>query len=111
MYTDRIERIELSNGQIVEVLRNRKDAIEFIRDCYVENKDYLDDDSSLYVEYKDGSHYYLSGSCEEGKFKRTGIKTVIEDNPCTYTVYGKWVLIKTDDNEDDKNCCYVIAAM
>ena len=108
MYIERMKSIELSNGQIVEVIKNLKDAIEFIKDCYVENKDYLDDDSSLYVESKDGSYYYLSESEEKGKFKRTGIKTVIEDNPCTYTVYGKWKAIKTDDNEDDETCCYII---
>jgi len=108
MYIDRIKSIELSNGQIVEVLKNLKDTIEFIKDCYIENKDYLDDDSSLYVEYKDGSYYYLSGACEEGKFKKTGIKTVIEDNPCTYTVYGAWKAVKTDDNDDEENCCYII---
>ena len=111
MYIERMKSIELSNGQIVEILKNLKDAIEFMKDCYIENKEYLDDDSSLYVEYKDGSYYYLSREIEKGKFKRTGIKSVVESNSATYTVYGSWKAIKTDTDDNDEDCCYLIEAV
>lgn len=85
-----------------------KDALEFIMDNYINNKDFLDSESRLYIEYKDGSYYYLSLGIEEGKFKKTGIKSVLEDNPGTYVVYGKWEAVKTDSSDNDENCTYII---
>lgn len=100
--------IELANGQLIDIMENLKEVKKFIDDAYINNREYLDDDSSLYVEYKDGSHYYLHGADEEGAYKKTGIKTVIEDNPCTYTVYGDYELVKVDENEDDENCTWLV---
>lgn len=68
----------------------RRGILTYIMDNYINNKDYMSDDMTLYVEYNDGSTYYLSNNYEEGKFKKNGIKRVIEDNGSTYSVYGDW---------------------
>lgn len=68
----------------------RRGILTYIMDNYINNKDYMSDDMTLYIEYNDGSTYYLSNSYEDGKFKKNGIKRVIEDNGSTYSVYGDW---------------------
>ena len=84
---------EIENGfgniQYIEEY-DLKGIKEVIKDNYIENKDYVDDDMFLFIRYKDGSTYVMDGSGEEGKFKWNGIKTVIEDNGSTYSVYGDW---------------------
>lgn len=103
-----MKQIELANGQIIEEYESIKEIKQLIEWNYVNNKEFLDDDSSLYIEYKDGSTYYLSGANEEGIYKKTGIKTVIESNPCTYSVYGEYKLVKTDTEDDDINCAWLV---
>ena len=106
-----MKEIALANGQMVQVITNAKEAIEYIIDCYIENKDYLTDDQALYIEYKDGSSYILTASWEEGKFKRTGIKTMIEDNETCYVVYGKFQTVKMDEELDDTMSCFKVEAV
>lgn len=66
-----------------------KEVINLIMDNYINNKDYLDEEQYVSIEYKDGSSYTLYGNGEEiGKFKKSGIVKVIEDNGNTYSVYG-----------------------
>ena len=72
-----------------------------IMDCYIDNKDFIDDDFSIYIQYKDGSFYYLSGATEEGKFRKTGIETVIESNPATTSLYGKYRIYNIDDIDEE----------
>lgn len=100
--------IELVNGQIIEEYSSIKEIRQYIEDSYINNKDFLDGDSSLWIEYKDGSIYYICGTEEEGTYKKTGIKTVVESNPSTYSVYGSYQLIKTDPNDDDENCAWLV---
>lgn len=103
-----IKQKELANGQIIEEYTSLKEIKSYIEDCYINNKDFLDDESSLYIEYKDGSTYSICVYEEEGKYKRTGIKTVIEDNPSTYAVYGDYKLVKTDSNDNDMECAWLV---
>ena len=69
-----------------------KEIIQLIMDSYINNMDYITDDMSLYVEYKDGKYFQICGGNVYGntKFKKTGIKRVIEDNGSTYSVYGPY---------------------
>ena len=102
-----MKTIILENGQIIEKL-TLKEALTMIYDCYINNKDFLTDDFSLYIKYKNGTEYYISATDEIGKFKKTGIETVIENNPCTYQVYGLYQLVKVDESEDDENCTWLV---
>ena len=96
------------NGQCIEVFTSLKEALVMVYDQYINNKEWLDDDFSLCIEYKNGSFYFLNDQDEDGKFKKTGIKTIIESNPNTYQVYGDYEIIKTDTEEDDENCTWIV---
>ena len=65
----------------------------------INNKEYMSDDMTLYIEYKDGSTYYLGGSFDDGKFKKTGIKNVIiRDNKDTYRTVDVQDWITNDES-------------
>ena len=87
--------------QYFDIFDSRKEAIAFIMDSYINNKEWIDDDFSLYIEYNDGSCYYLSGTVEDGKFKKTGIKTIIESNPSSFSLYGEYRIYNTDNTEEE----------
>ncbi len=91
--------ITTKGGQYIEVYESLKEMKSLIMDTYINNKDYIAD-STIYIEYKDGSMYYLSATEEEGKFKKTGIKTVIESNPSTFSVYGDYIIYNIDDVDE-----------
>lgn len=95
-----MKTIETKGGMIFEVYESLKEIKSMIMDCYIDNKDFIDDDFALYIEYKDGSFYYLSGATEEGKFKKTGIATVIESNPATTSLYGNYRIYNIDDTAE-----------
>ena len=84
-----MKTIETKGGMIFEVIESLKEIKSYIMDGYIDNKEFLDDDFALYIRYKDGSEYYLCGAVEDGRFKKTGIETVIESNPSSYIIYGK----------------------
>ena len=77
------------NCKIIIEKYTLKEIIDLIMDNYINNKDYLVEEQYVFIEYKDGSSYILYGDGEEiGKFKKTGIAKVIEDNGWTYSIYG-----------------------
>ena len=77
------------NYQLIIEKYTLKEIINLIMDNYINNKNYLDEAQYVSIKYKDDSSYILYGDGEEiGKFKKTGIAKVIEDNGCTYSVYG-----------------------
>ena len=45
---------------------------------------------SIYVEYKDGSHYSNIDGDEYGKFKKINIKGIILDDGYCYYVFGNY---------------------
>lgn len=96
-----MKTIETQKSQQIFEICTLKEIMEYMMDCYITNKDFLDDDSSLYVEYKDGSNYYISGTVEEGRFKKSGIKTVIESNPCSFVLYGAYRIFNMDDTDEE----------
>lgn len=95
-----MKTIETKGGMIFEVYESLKEIKSMIMDNYINNKDFIDDDFALYIQYKDGSFYHLIGATESGKFKKTGIETVIESNPCTTSVYGKYRIYNIDNTEE-----------
>lgn len=96
-----MKTIETKGGMIFEVMTSRKEILSYIMDCYINNKDFIDDDFSLYIQYKDGSSYYIGGNDEEGKFRKTGIETVVESNPATTVLYGNYKIYNIDDIEEE----------
>lgn len=95
-----MKTIETKGGMIFEVVESLKEIKSYIMDCYIANKEFLDDDSTLYIRYKDGSDYYLSGQNEDGKFKKTGIETVIESNASTTVLYGNYNIYNIDNTSE-----------
>ena len=93
-----MKTITTKGGQIFEI-ETLKGIIPYVMDCYINNKEWLDDDFSLYIEYKDGSFYYISGAEESGKFRKNGIKTIVESNPSTFILYGDFRIYNIDDVE------------
>lgn len=77
---------------IVEEFENLKEAKDMINDCFINNREYISEDDSLYVLYKDGSSYILTSSIEMGIYKKTNIKSIVIDNGNTYQVYGDYYL-------------------
>ena len=77
---------------IVEEFENLKEAKGMINDCFINNREYIGEDDSLYILYKDGSSYILTSNIEMGTYKKTNIKAVIIDNGNTYQVYGNYNL-------------------
>lgn len=96
-----MKTIETKGGMIFEIAESLKEIKSVIMDCYIDNKDFIDDDFALFIRYKDGSSYYLGGNDEEGKFKKTGIEAVIESNPATTTLYGNYRIYNIDNIEEE----------
>ena len=96
-----MKTIETKGGMIFEVIESLKEIKAYIMDGYIDNKEFLDDDFALYIRYKDGSEYYLCGATEDGRFKKTGIETVIESNPSSYIIYGKYRIYNIDDIDEE----------
>ena len=109
-----MKTIETKIGQVFEIWENRKEAIHDIVDIIdgirfaIETNQRTDE--TLYIRYKDGSHYFIGEEGEEGKFRKTNIETIIDENPCTTMVYGKYRIYNIDDidetyspeNDDDE---------
>lgn len=98
-----MKTIETKGGMIFEVCESLNEVKSYIMDAYINNKEFIDDDFSLYIRYKDGSEYYLSGATEDGKFKKTGIETVVESNPATCVIYGNYRIYNLDDIDETYN--------
>ena len=81
-----VERYSISEG-----IKLALETIESIEYC--ENAGYKYIDSSVYVLYKDGSEYFNGEGGDDGKFRRTGIKTIIIDcEGCCYQIAGKYTV-------------------
>lgn len=95
-----MKTIETKGGQIFEIFETLKEAKGMIQDCFTENMDSVSDDESLWVQYKDGSHFHVSGAYVEGEYKKTGIETVIISNTSTNQAYGNFQIYNMDDTEE-----------
>lgn len=89
------------SGQVFEFWNSRAEALHDVVDIIegiefsMTRYKYLDE--SLWIEYKDGSHYYLGELGEEGKFKKIGISCIIYENENTTVVWGDYVIYNMDN--------------
>ena len=96
--------IETLSGQTFEIWTSRAEALHdvenFIEGIYGQLDYYGTSYDSLWIQYNDGSHYYLGDQGEEGKFRKTGISCIIEENEATTMLYGKYVIYNMDDMDE-----------
>ncbi len=94
--------IEKENGQIFEIVTSQKEAKEIIKDIVsdaVIDGAWIDDDSSLYIVYKDGSEAIFIHDFDVPKLRLTGIATMHYRNPVTDCFYNG--TIKRNEKYED----------
>ena len=70
----------------------RKEILDYMKE-YIENLsyDWFDgSDSSFNILYKDGSSDSVNIDYDGHKVKKTNIKSIVYDNPCTSMVFGHY---------------------
>ena len=89
------ERTYTRNGSefIVEEL-TRKEFVEGALGTIEAVEEYGSDDDTLWVEYKDGTHYSC-GYGPDGTFRKTGIEWGLISNGSTQQVFGAY---EVDEN-------------
>ena len=75
-------------SEIRDVLTFVDEARENLLDTAVSNEE----ETSVYIIYKDGSIYFKTLDEEEGKFKRYGIKAAVIETAYEYTVFGDFAI-------------------
>lgn len=97
-----MKTLTTKSGQIFEITHSQKEFRDF--SCAYWNRQHgypLDEDTFLYILYKDGSSYYLSYDAEEGVFKSYNILGMMESNAATYVIYGSFRIYNMDDIEEE----------
>ena len=88
-----MKTIITKGGQYFEIWESRKEALKDVVEniMWLDDTEYWDGDSTLYIGYKDGTYFYVD-DCgnREGKFKKTGITSIIFSNGCTTAVDGEY---------------------
>ena len=78
---------------VVETKR-QKDILDILDECLENAKqygwDYIFEDMSFYIEYKDGKTYEAGSCWEDGVYKKKNIKRIIHENPMDTMVYGDY---------------------
>lgn len=95
-----MKTIETKGGMIFEIWESRKEALYDIEMLDMDLDFYGWEDDSLYVEYKDGSFFYIGGGEIEGKLKKNNIKAIIYSNPSTTCLFGEYRIYNIDDIEE-----------
>lgn len=80
-------------SEIRDVLTFVDEARENLLDTTVSNEE----ETSVYIIYKDGSIYFKTLDEEEGKFKRYGIKAAVIETAYEYTVFGDFAVTDNGD--------------
>lgn len=80
-------------SEIRDVLTFVDEARENLLDTAVSNEE----ETSVYIIYKDGSIYFKTLDEEEGKFKRYGIKAAVIETIYEYTVFGDFAVTDNGD--------------
>ena len=86
-------------SEIRDVLRFVDEARENLLDTAVSNEE----ETSVYIIYKDGSIYFKTLDEEEGKFKRYGIKAAVIETAYEYTVFGDFAVTDNGDISIEEN--------
>lgn len=84
-------RIEKENGQIFEVY-NKKEFIQLVKDLAPVDKIWTDDDSSLEIEYADGTECSWATGDSFKKVKLSKIKSGAYHNPSTIACFNKKII-------------------
>ena len=78
-----MKTIITKGGQYFEIWESRKEALKDVIEniMWLDDTEYWDGDTTLYIGYKDGTCFYVD-DCgnREGKFKKTGITSDIQLN-------------------------------
>ena len=86
-------------SEIRDVLTFVDEARENLLDTAVSNEE----ETSVYIIYKDGSIYFKTLDEEEGKFKRYGIKAAVIETAYEYTVFGDFAVTDNGDISIEEN--------
>lgn len=93
-----MKTLTTKGGQIFEIFENLSEAKRTINDDYLNNMDYISEDDTLFIKYKDGSIFSIF-DVVEGTYKKTGIETVILSNGSTTQIYGNYRIYNMDDTD------------
>jgi hypothetical protein len=92
----------VKNGQIFEIVTSQKEAKEIIKDIVSDavcNGEWLDDESSLEIRYKDGTEILFIEGFPLPKLRLTGIAAIHWKNPVTDCFYNG--TIKRNEKYED----------
>lgn len=84
--------IENIDCQITVEFASRKEILSWM-DEYIENHsyDWFDgSDQTFNILYNDGTTDFINEEYDGHKVKRTGISSIVYDNPCTSMVFGNY---------------------
>ena len=93
------------SGQVFEQWECRAEAIHDVLNIIHDMKLAIQlcghtNNDSLWVQYKDRSHYSLGYDEENNKFKKTNISSIIYTNENTTCIFGNTVLYNMDDIDE-----------
>jgi hypothetical protein len=97
-----MKTIETKGRQYIEVWDSRKEALKDVIDILESaNNNCWDSDCTLFISYNDGTCFFIDDFGDrEGKFKKTGIATIIYSNACTTAVFGDYEIYNIDDIDE-----------
>lgn len=85
---------DFEEKSIVWETKRQKDILdildEMIENAEIYGWDYMFEDDSFYIEYKDGKTYEANECGEYGTYKKKGIARIIYVNANDTQVYGKY---------------------
>lgn len=88
---DEDSEIIVERYSIREGIKLAIETIESIEYCIDAGYKFID--SSVYIEYKDGSYYNNCQGDISGAFRKSGIKAIIIDcEGCCYQIAGKYMM-------------------
>lgn len=93
------------SGQIFEQWESRAEAIHDVLNIIHDMKLAIQlcghtNEDSLWIQYKNGSHYHLSDYEDNNKFKKTNISSIIYTNENTTCIFGNTILYNIDNIDE-----------
>ena len=82
-----MQTIVKENGQIFEIYASKKEFASMVKDLF-DGKVWTDDDSSLSLEFKDGSTLSLFAGDTIPRYNASNIVSGHYSNPCTNAIYN-----------------------
>jgi hypothetical protein len=97
-----MKKIVKENGQIFEIIQSRKEAAALAKDIIADavwDDEWIDEDSSLEIQYKDGTEILFIEGFPLPKLRLTGIAAMHYRNPVTDCFYNG--TIKRNEKYED----------